>query len=121
MRNSCWTPICGALHSYLDGVLVDDNTLAVDAFAEVGPGNHFFGCAHTMANYETAFWDSDLADNEPYEKWEAAGSVDAATRANKLWKKRLAEYEAPPLDIATRDALTDFVAKRKAAADDMWY
>ena len=113
--------LCGALHSYLDGVVVDDNTLAVDAFAEVGPGNHFFGCAHTMANYETAFWDSDLADNEPYEKWEAAGSVDAATRANKLWKKRLAEYEAPPLDIATRDALTDFVAKRKAAADDMWY
>jgi trimethylamine--corrinoid protein Co-methyltransferase len=113
--------LCGALHSYLDGVVVDDNTLAVDAFAEVGPGNHFFGCAHTMANYETAFWDSDLADNEPFEKWEAAGSVDAATRANKLWKKRLAEYEAPALDIATRDALFDFVARRKAAADDMWY
>ena len=113
--------LCMALHSYLDGVRVDDNQLAVDAFAEVGPGNHFFGCAHTMANYETAFWDSETADNEPFEKWEAAGSVDAATRANALWKKKLLDYEAPPMDDGTRAALEDFVARRKAAAPDMWY
>ena len=68
------TDFCGALHTYLDGVKVDDNQLALDAFREVGPGSHFFGCAHTMANYETAFWDSEIADNEPFEKWEAAGS-----------------------------------------------
>ncbi len=113
--------LCGALHSYLDGVKIDDDQLAVDAFAEVGPGNHFFGCSHTMAHYETAYWDSDLADNEPFEKWEAAGSTDAATRANALWKKRLAEYEAPPLDPGTREALHDFVARKKAASGDMWY
>jgi trimethylamine--corrinoid protein Co-methyltransferase len=115
------TDFCGALHSYLDGVKIDDNELAVDAFKEVGPGNHFFGCAHTMANYQTAFWDSELADNEPFEKWEAAGSEDAAKRANRLWKKRLAEYEAPPLDSGTEEALTDFVARRKAEAPDAWY
>jgi len=113
--------LCGALHAYLDGVRIDDNQLAVESFAEVGPGNHFFGCAHTMANYETAFWDSGLADNEPFEKWEAAGSVDAATRANRAWKQRLADYEAPPLDQAVRDELHDFVARRKAAVADAWY
>jgi trimethylamine--corrinoid protein Co-methyltransferase len=113
--------LCGALHSYLDGVKVDDNQLAVEAFAEVGPGHHFFGCAHTMANYETAFWDSALADNEPFEKWEAAGATDAATRANRLWKKTLAEYEAPPLDAAIDEALRDFMARRKADMADMWY
>lgn len=115
------TDLCGALHSYVKGVEVDDNALAIDAFAEVGPGNHFFGCAHTMANYETAFWDSDLSDNEPFEKWEANGSVDSATRANKLWKKRLAEYEAPALDVGISDAVNDFVARKKAAMADMWY
>ena len=113
--------LCGALHSYLKGVQVDDDQLAVDAFAEVGPGNHFFGCAHTMKHYETAFWDSELADNEPFEKWEANGSVDAATRANKLWKKRLAEYEAPALDAGTDEALREFITKRKSAVEDMWY
>lgn len=113
--------LCGALHSYLKGVQVDDDQLAVDAFAEVGPGNHFFGCAHTMKHYETAFWDSELADNEPFEKWEANGSVDAATRANKLWKKRLAEYEAPALDAGTDEALREFITKRKTSVEDMWY
>jgi trimethylamine--corrinoid protein Co-methyltransferase len=113
--------LCGALHSYLKGVQVDDDQLAVDAFAEVGPGNHFFGCTHTMGHYETAFWDSELSDNEPFEKWEAAGSEDAASRANKLWKRRLAEYEAPALDEGIDKALRDFVARRKAEVADMWY
>ncbi len=113
--------LCGSLHSYLDGVKIDDDQLAVDAFAEVGPGNHFFGCSHTMAHYETAFWDSSLSDNEPFEKWEAAGSVDAATRANVAWKKSLAEYQAPAMDVALRDELHDFVARKKAGMDDAWY
>lgn len=113
--------LCGALHSYLDGIKIDDDQLAVEAFAEVGPGNHFFGCAHTMRHYETAFWDSELSDNEPFEKWEAAGSSDAASRANKLWKKRLAEFEAPALDEGIRQGLTEYVAAKKAGMDDAWY
>ncbi len=113
--------LCGSLHSYLDGVKIDDDQLAVDAFAEVGPGNHFFGCSHTMRHYETAFWDSDLSDNEPFEKWEAAGSTDAATRANKLWKRRLAEFEAPALDEGIRDGLRAFVEAKKAGMRDAWY
>jgi trimethylamine--corrinoid protein Co-methyltransferase len=114
------TDLCGALHRYLDGVTVDDNQLAAGAFAEVGPGNHFFGCAHTLANYQTAYWHSDTADTEPFEKWQAAGAEDAATRANRLWKQRLADYRMPPLDQATDEALLDFMARRKAAALDTW-
>ncbi|MBU6266761.1 MAG: trimethylamine methyltransferase family protein [Sphingomonadales bacterium] len=112
---------CGALHTYLDGVVVDDNTLAIDSFGEVGPGNHFFGCTHTLANYETAFWDSRIADNQDYEKWHDAGSVDAASRANAAWKKALAEYEAPHLDEGVDEALNDHIARQKGAMEDMWY
>ena len=113
--------LCGALHAYLAGVQIDDAQLAVEAFAEVGPGNHFFGCAHTLAHYETAFWDSELSDNDPFEKWEAAGSQDAAQRANALWKRRLADYEAPPMDPGTREALEAYVAQKKAGQADVWY
>ena len=74
-----------------------------------------------MAHYETAFWDSSLSDNEPFEKWEAEGSLDAATRANAAWKKSLAEYQAPPLDAGIADALADFVARKKHGLDDAWY
>ncbi|MBE2275712.1 MAG: trimethylamine methyltransferase family protein [Rhodobacteraceae bacterium] len=113
--------LCGALHSYLAGVQVDDDQLAVEAFAEVGPGNHFFGCSHTMAHYRTAFRESDLADNDPFEKWEAAGAADAATRANRAWKARLRDYEAPALDPGLREGLRDFVEGRKRAVADAWY
>ena len=113
--------LCGALHAYLDGIRIDEDQLAVEAFAEVGPGNHFFGSAHTLRHYETAFWDSGLSDNEPFEKWEAAGSTDAATRANRAWKQRLAEYEAPPLDEGVREGLRDFVARKKAGMADAWH
>jgi trimethylamine---corrinoid protein Co-methyltransferase len=62
-----------------------------------------------------------LSDNEPFEKWEAAGSEDMATRANRLWKRRLAEYEAPPLDEGIHEGLHDFVAAKKADVADAWY
>jgi trimethylamine--corrinoid protein Co-methyltransferase len=112
---------CGALHSYLDGVKIDDNQLALDAFKEVGPGNHFFGCAHTIANYETAFWDSEIADNEPFEKWGLAGSDRRRDPRQPAWKKALAEYEAPPLDEGIDEALQDFMARTKASMEDAWY
>jgi trimethylamine---corrinoid protein Co-methyltransferase len=115
------TDLCGALHTYLDGVVVDDNQLAFDAFRQVGPGAHFFGCDHTMANYQTAFWDSELADNEPFEKWEDAGSHDAAWRANRRWQQVLADYEAPPLDPGIDEALQAFIARRKGEMPDAWY
>ena len=116
------TDLCGALHAYLKGVVVDDNTLAMDAFQEVGPGSHFLGSAHTMRNYTTAFWDSELSDNEPFEKWsQEGGETDMATRANREWKKRLAEFEAPALDEAKDEELKAYVAKKKEGRPDAWY
>ena len=111
----------GALHTYLGGMAVDDNSMALDSFSEVGPGNHFFGCRHTLANYETAFWDSELADNTPFEQWEDEKGGDMAGRANKLWKKRLAEYKPPDLDEAVNEHLSEFISKKKAADEDRWY
>jgi trimethylamine--corrinoid protein Co-methyltransferase len=112
---------CGALHSYLAGVVVDDNTLAMSAFQEVTPGGHYLGSAHTMANYTTAFYDSTIADNTPFESWVEAGRTDSAQRANTRWKTALADYEAPGMDVATDDALKDFVARKKGSMTDQWY
>lgn len=112
---------CAALHTYLAGLTMDENQLALEAFREVGPGKHFFGCAHTMANYRTAFWESEAADNNSFEQWRDDGGKDALTRANLRWKKLLAEYEKPPLDEAIDEALLDFVARKKAERDDQWY
>jgi len=112
---------CGAMHTYLAGLPVDDNALALDAFREVGPGKHFFGCAHTLKNYETAFWDSAIADNNSFEQWRDAGEKTLAQRAHEKWRATLRAYEAPPIDPAVDEALKDFIDRKKQAVADMWH
>jgi trimethylamine---corrinoid protein Co-methyltransferase len=106
------------LQRFADGVDLSENGQALDAIREVGPGSHFLGCAHTQANFETAFWRSGLADNNSFEQWRDDGSKDIAQRANALWKRQLREYEAPPIDPALDEALKAFIASRKAVLPD---
>lgn len=108
----------GMMHTLLAGPDLSANGQAMDAIREVGPGKHFLGCAHTQANFESAFYRSPLADNNSFEQWEAEGGLDMARRANVLWKKQLADYVAPPLDPAVDEALLDFIARRKASFPD---
>jgi trimethylamine---corrinoid protein Co-methyltransferase len=90
----------------------------MDAIREVGPGKHFLGCAHTQANFETAFYRSPIADNNSFEQWEAEGRQDLAQRANTKWKQQLAEYTPPPLDPAVDEALVAYMTQRKASFAD---
>ena len=105
----------------LNGVDVSENGQAMSAFEEVGPGKHFLGSAHTLANFETAFYRSTVADNNSFEQWSAEGSLDAAQRANTLWKQMLAEYQAPELDPAIDEALQAFMTEQKASFADRDY
>ena len=108
----------GAMHTLAKGFDISENAQAMEAFREVGPGGHFLGCAHTQANFETAFFRSSLADNNSVEQWEADGRLDIAQRANAQWKKMLADYVQPPLDPSIDEALQAFMAQRKASMPD---
>jgi trimethylamine--corrinoid protein Co-methyltransferase len=108
----------GAMHVLAKGIDLSENGQAFQAFREVAPGTHFLGCAHTQANFESAFYRSSIADNNSVEQWEAEGSLDAAQRANKAWKKSLAEYEAPAIDPGIDEALRDFIERKKASMPD---
>jgi trimethylamine---corrinoid protein Co-methyltransferase len=108
----------GMMHTLLAGVDLSENGQALEAIREVGPGKHFLGCSHTLANFEAAFYRSPLADNNSYEQWEAEGRKDMARRANERWKKLLEEYTAPALDPAVDEALLDYVGRRKASFPD---
>jgi trimethylamine--corrinoid protein Co-methyltransferase len=98
---------------FLQPLEVTDDTLGLEAMTDVGPGGHFFGTAHTMARYETAFYSPILSDWRNYESWRLAGAQTAEQRANAIWKQALAEFQPPPLDPAIVEALEAFVAKRK--------
>jgi trimethylamine--corrinoid protein Co-methyltransferase len=90
----------------------------MSAFREGAPGVHFLGTAHTLANFETAFYRSETANYDSFEQWQEEGSLDAAQRANATWKRMLRQYEAPPIDPGVDEALLDFIARRKASMPD---
>ncbi len=108
----------GTLHHIARGVEIDDNAQAMDAIREVGPGGHYLGCAHTQANFKTAFWKSDLLDYKPFETWEDEGARDTQTLAALRVEKMLADYQQPALDPAIRESLDAYVAQKKAAEPD---
>ncbi|MEM7226142.1 MAG: trimethylamine methyltransferase family protein [Pseudomonadota bacterium] len=97
---------------FLTPLEVNRETLGLDAIREVGPGGHFFGAAHTLERYESAFYAPILSDWRNFESWAEAGSPDATARAAVLVEQLLADYQAPPLDPAIAEALDAFVAKR---------
>ncbi|MFC3722189.1 trimethylamine methyltransferase family protein [Neoaquamicrobium sediminum] len=99
---------------FLTPLDLSEDALAVDAIRDVGPGGHFFGTPHTQSRYRNAFYSPILSDWRNFESWTEAGSPTAIERANRVWKERLATYEAPPMDPAIREALEDFVDRRIA-------
>ncbi|HEX9583461.1 MAG TPA: trimethylamine methyltransferase family protein, partial [Gammaproteobacteria bacterium] len=111
----------GMMQVFLSGIDTSENGQAMDAIREVGPGQHFLGCAHTQANFENAFYRSSVSDNNSFEQWESEGAKDTAQRANAIWKTMLDEYEAPPIDPAVDEALVEFVNKRKSEMPDASY
>ncbi len=99
---------------FLDPLVVDEPSLALDAVREVGPGQHYFGAAHTQARFRDAFYAPILSDWRNYESWREGGSPTAMDKAARVWKEALASYEQPPMDPAIAEELADFVARRKA-------
>ena len=101
-----------------EGVDTSENGQAMDALREVGPGSHFLGCAHTQANFETAFYRSTVADNNSFEQWESEGAQTAEQRANGLYKTMLETYSRPDLDPGIDEALNEFIRQRKDSMPD---
>lgn len=108
----------GMMQRLSEGVDLSENAQAMDAIREVGPGNHYLGCAHTQANFQTAFYRSPLTDNNSFEQWEIEGAKRIEERANALCRSWLDSYKAPPLDPAIDEALQAFIAQRKGSMPD---
>ena len=108
----------GILHRLAEGVAVDESAQAMDALREVGPGGHYLGCAHTQANFKTAFWRTDLLDYKPFETWDEEGARDTQALASARVTKLLGDYQQPGMDPGTAEALAAYVARRKEELPD---
>jgi len=92
---------------------VDESTLALDAIREAGHGGHFFGTAHTLANYTTAFYEPIVSDWSNFETWTENGEKTAYERANQVYRQTLHDYEEPGMDASVRQVLEEYVRERR--------
>jgi len=99
---------------FLSPMDFSEDELGLRAINDVGPGGHFFGTEHTQERFKTAFYAPVLSDWRNFESWQEAGEPTAMQKANKVWKSRLAEFEAPAFDEGRKEALLDFISRRKA-------
>src|SRR4051794_12064340 len=97
---------------------IDEDSMAFGAHEEVGHGGHFLGAMHTMERFRTCFYRPFLNSSDNYERWMRNGAKDTAPRAGEIYKKKLDDYEQPPLDEAIREELEAYVVRRRAELGD---
>ena len=112
---------CGAILRMTQGLSIDANELAADAYLEAGIGSNFLGVAHTLRNFRTANYRAELTDTSSFEQWRENGGKDMQQRAYERWQQMLNEYQPPAIDVAIDEALLDFIARKKASMADAWY
>ena len=93
-----------------------EDEIGFDALAEVPPGGHFFGAAHTLARYADEFYEPVSWDRSNFGTWKENGSIDTDARCTGIWKRILEEFRPPPAarDEARLGRLRDFISRRTA-------
>ena len=97
----------------LEPIPVNEDTLAVEAIADIPPGGHFFGSPHTMQRYQDIFYTPLLSDWRNFETWNADGARHTFQRANTIWKSLLRRYAKPNIDPGILEELNEFISRRK--------
>jgi trimethylamine--corrinoid protein Co-methyltransferase len=87
----------------INGFTVDDDSLAVDVIAEIGPAKDFLMHAHTLRHMRGQST-PELIDRKGMEEWKASGSRDIYLRATEQARNILDHHQPEPLpeDIASQ-------------------
>ncbi len=75
--------IIGMIMRSVEGIAVNEGTLAFDLLKEIGPGGHFVSARHTRKHMRTEQYHPQLSDRDNREQWEKSGAKTAAARATE--------------------------------------
>jgi trimethylamine--corrinoid protein Co-methyltransferase len=101
--------IFSIIHKTMQGIVVDDETLALDTIAAVGPGGNFLSQKHTLKHMREIFI-PQFMDRRPYNEWESKKD-DARDWALAKARKTLAEHQPDPLDPKLSAELAKIIEK----------
>jgi trimethylamine--corrinoid protein Co-methyltransferase len=100
--------IFSIIHKMMQGIVVDDETLALEAIANVGPGGNYLSQKHTRQHMRELFL-PQFMDRRPYNEWEARKD-DARDWALEKARKILATHQPDGLDPQVSAELTNIIA-----------
>jgi trimethylamine--corrinoid protein Co-methyltransferase len=106
--------LIGQVKRAMDGIVVDENTLAMEVIRRVGPDGNYLMEEHTQMNFRSEHFIPKLASREKRDIWESAGSKEMLDNARDTARKILAEHEPRQLDPHLEKELDDYV---QAVAD----
>lgn len=91
--------IIGMIRRVLEGITVNEDTLALDVLQGVGPGGNFIAEDHTVEHMLDEFFYPDLGVRYNFDIWEEKGRPDMLSRAHELVEKILDENKEGLLDL----------------------
>jgi trimethylamine--corrinoid protein Co-methyltransferase len=108
--------IISMVRHFMQGVPVNENTLALDAIAKVHPGSGFLAEEHTLNNFRDFQWSPRLIDRKRFDLWESSGSKDMFARANERARKILDKHVSAPLPEGAEALIGEILKERRASA-----
>jgi len=100
--------IFSMIYKMMQGIVVDDETLALDTIAAVGPGGNFLSQKHTLRHMRDVFL-SQFMDRRPYNEWETKKD-DSRDWALAKARNILASHHPDPLDPKLSAELAKIIA-----------
>jgi trimethylamine--corrinoid protein Co-methyltransferase len=106
--------IIGIVKRILRGIVVDDDTLAVDVIDHVGPGGHFLGEEHTVSRFRKEFWWPTVISRMRYDEWKTCGSKTLGQRVKEKTQRIIGEHRPEPLPQPILDQIQAVVDRAEA-------
>jgi trimethylamine--corrinoid protein Co-methyltransferase len=109
--------LVGMSRYFIDGLRVDDDTLALDAIDRVArngsSGAIFISDAHTFENFKTALFHPELADRSRFALWSKNGAKDMQQRCNDKARQVLADHKVTPKPDAVLKGMGDVLMNQE--------
>jgi len=92
--------IIGMVMRAVDGIQVNDETLAFDLIKKAGPGGHFISARHTRRHMRSELYKPQHSDRENRDRWQEEGAKDSRQRAAEKVQEIL---KGPPQSVIPED------------------
>jgi trimethylamine--corrinoid protein Co-methyltransferase len=100
----------GQIRRMMEGIVVDDAHMALEAIDRVGPGGTFLMDPHTLLNFKSN-WQPDLTDRKTRRKWEEHGRQSMKAKADERIRSILATHTPEPLDGGVVKKIRDILKR----------